>query len=159
MNLSTHPLTHWLIIRTETRKETYVARQIERLGYEVWLPAQIIVTRPNVSRRDLSKGALQKVKELPILPRRLFARMDGLIGGEVTAIRHYDGCERDAELRFVRIPHSQIVTFRAEIDRENTASLALAQKASRKQKARWKSLHDALVEMIQGAKEQLEQAA
>ena len=54
---------------------------------------------------------------------------------------------------------NEIKAFRAEIDRENTASLALAQRASRKQKAKWKSLHDALIEMIQGAKEQLEQAA
>jgi hypothetical protein len=57
------------------------------------------------------------------------------------------------------VPPEQIAAFRAEIDRENTATLALATRQNRKQKAKWKSLHDALVDMIQTAKGQMEQAA
>jgi hypothetical protein len=65
----------------------------------------------------------------------------------------------DMDQRLVLIPDAQIAAFRAEIDRENTAALALMQAQSRKQKAKWKSLHDALVEMIDGAKTQMERAA
>jgi hypothetical protein len=57
------------------------------------------------------------------------------------------------------VPSAEIARFKAAIDAENTAALALAQKASRKQKAKWRSLHDALVDLIEQAKGQLEQAA
>jgi hypothetical protein len=56
------------------------------------------------------------------------------------------------------VPPEQIAAFKAEIDRENTATLALATRQNRNQKAKWKSLHDALVDMIQTAKGQMEQA-
>jgi hypothetical protein len=78
---------------------------------------------------------------------------------DLLKIRHLVALERDAALDPVSVPGNQIDAFRAEIDRENTAALALMQARSRKQKAKWKSLHDALVEMIDGAKNQMEQAA
>ena len=153
----------WLILRTDHAKEHYVARQVQNLGYQAWVPAQIIVSRPSIARRVSSKAHMRNIKELPILPRRIFACIvdwqDRETQSEIACLRHCDGFERDSEQRLALIPDAQIAAFRAAIDAENTASLALAQKASRKQKAKWKSLHDALVELIQGAKETMEQAA
>jgi hypothetical protein len=62
-------------------------------------------------------------------------------------------------MRPVVIPDSQISAFRAVIDAENRAALALSQSASRKQKAKWRDLREALLEMVDQAKAQLEQAA
>jgi hypothetical protein len=67
--------------------------------------------------------------------------------------------ERDSSSGAFSVPSAEIARFRAAIDAENTAALALAQKASRKQKARWRSLHDALLDLIEGAKQSMEQAA
>lgn len=153
----------WLILRTDHAKEAYVARQVASYGYQVWVPSQIIVCRPTVARKVTAKASLAKIKELPILPRRFFAQIvdyhDHETQSELTNLRHCDGFERDSEQRLALIPDSEIAAFRAAIDAENTAALALAQKASRRQKARWKALHDALLELVQGAKEQMEQAA
>jgi hypothetical protein len=118
----------------------------------------MIATRPHAARKVTAK-AMVSIKELPILPRRIFARMDWNETGALRGIRHLQDVERDGEERIVAIPDSQIAAFKAEIDRENTAALALAQKASRKQKQRWRSLHDALVEMVDAAKTTMERAA
>lgn len=156
-------MADWLIIRTDHAKEAFVARQIANMGYQAWVPAQVIVCRPTVARRVTAKAQLAKVKELPILPRRLFARIVDIADGEtqleIQNIRHFEAFERNAEQRYARISDAEIAAFRAAINAENTAALALSQRASRKQKAKWKSLHDALVEMIDGAKAHLEQAA
>lgn len=156
-------MTSWLIIRTDHAKEQYVARQIANMGYDNWVPAQFIVIRPTITRRVTACGRLMKVKELPILPRRLFARIvdchDRETQSELASLRHCAGIERDGEQRLILIPDAEIARFRAAIDAENTAALALAQKASRKQKAKWRSLHDALLDMIDSAKAQMEQAA
>ena len=153
----------WLILRTDHAKEHYVARQVANMGYQVWVPSQIIVCRPTVARRVSTKAHLRKIKELPILPRRFFACIvdyhDRETQSELISLRHCAGFERDSEQRLAVIPDAEITAFRAAIDAENTAALALAQKASRRQKAKWKSLHDALMELIQGAKEQLDAAA
>lgn len=148
----------WLIIRTDFRKEHYVANQIERLGFQSWVPAQIIATRTAAGRRATAKPATV-LKELPILPRRLFAAVPVALQADLDGIRHLVAIERDTASGAICVPHSQIVAFRDEIDRENTASLMLHQQRSRKQKAKWRSLHDALVEMIEQAKTQLERAA
>lgn len=151
----------WLIIRTDFRKEHYVAQQIKAAGFPCWVPSQIIVVRDCRGRSRMARSNLQTVKELPILPKRIFAAVPNwaLHQGEIDAIRHMVGIDHDADQRPVWIPDAQITAFRAEIDRVNTASLALAQRAGRKQKAQWKSLHDALLEMIEGAKQTMEQAA
>jgi hypothetical protein len=153
----------WLIIRTDHAKEAFVARQIANMGYRVWVPAQIIVSRPSAARRVTAKAHLAKVKELPILPRRLFACIvdwqDGETQLEIQSIRHFEAFERNAEQRFALVPDAEIASFKAAIDAENTAALALSQRASRKQKAKWKSLHDALCEMIEGARQTMERAA
>jgi hypothetical protein len=153
----------WLILRTDFRKEHYVATQIRNMGLPAWVPCQMISTRLGIGRRKLSAPAVA-IKELPILPRRLFVTGPGILDrelhSELRTLRHVEALEMGMDQRLVLIPDAQIAAFRAEIDRENTAALALMQaRNSRKQKAKWKSLHDALVEMIQGAKNQMEQAA
>ncbi len=149
----------WLIIRTDFRKEPYVASQIRNAGFEAWHPVQVIACRPAIARRVTQKAQLRAYREVAILPRRLFACLPTDSVEALQGIRHLVGIEFDGDMRPVSIPDSQIAAFRAVIDAENTAALALSQSASRKQKAKWRSLHDALVEMIEGAKAQLEQAA
>ena len=149
----------WLILRTDARKEAYVARQVQSLGFEAWLPVQLVACRPQIARRITAKAQLAKIREIPILPRRVFAAIPVALQAEVSKVRHLVAIERNAAQEAISVPSSQIAAFRAEIDRENTAALALASRPSRKQKAKWKSLHDALCEMIQTAKEQLEAAA
>lgn len=152
-------MTGWLIIRTDYRKEHYVAQQIRNAGFDAWVPVQIIAARPQIARRITAKAQLQTIKEIPVLPRRLFAAVPVALQAELEGVRHLVAIERNAALEAISVPFNQIHAFRVEIDRENTAALALSQRASRKQKAKWKSLHDALVEMIDGAKAHLEQAA
>lgn len=149
----------WLIVRTDARKESFVARQITIMGYDAYVPCQIIAARPAAARRVTAKAHLQTIRELPILPRRVFAAVPEWLQDEIAGIRHLIGIERDVGMSPIAIPDSQIAAFRAEIDRENTAALALASRPSRKQKAKWRSLHDALLDMIEQAKSRLEQAA
>ena len=149
----------WILLRSDAHKEHYVARQVSLLGFQAWVPCQIIACRPQVSRRITAKAHLSKLRELPILPRRLFAEVPVWLQTELEGIRHLDGIERDAASMPLQIPPSQIAAFRAEIDRENTAALALAQKASRRQKAKWRDMKDALLDLISTAKETLEEAA
>jgi hypothetical protein len=149
----------WLILRTDHAKEAYVARQIMFRGWDAWVPAQIIVCRPAIARRVSAKSHLQATKELPILPRRLFAAVPVAQEADLVGIRHLVAVERDGDSRPLSVPSAEIARFRAAIDAENMAALALATKASRKQKQRWRSLHDALVDMIEQAKGQLEAAA
>jgi hypothetical protein len=63
---------NWLILRTDFRKEAYVAAQIRGMGFAAWVPCQMIASRPGIARRKLSAPAVA-IKELPVLPRRLFA--------------------------------------------------------------------------------------
>jgi len=151
-------LTSWLIIRTDYRKEHYVAAQIRNMGFAAWVPCQMIASRPGIARRKLSHPAVA-IKELPVLPRRLFAAVPVTLEADLLKVRHLVALERDAALDPVSVPGNQIDAFRAEIDRENTAAFALMQTQSRKQKAKWRSLKDALVEMVESAKTQMEQAA
>lgn len=151
----------WLIIRTDHQKEAYVAQQIRNLTWDAWVPAQIIVCRPAIARRVSSKAQLRSIKEVPILPRRIFAAVPSwaVLQGELCHIRHMVGVEHDGASRPIYVSPAEIARFKAAIDAENTAALALAQKASRKQKAKWRSLHDALLDMIDMAKQQIEAAA
>lgn len=155
---------NWLILRTEFRKEQFVARQVQALGFDAWVPVQIIACRPHIARRISAKAHLRAYREICILPRRVFAAMPleaaaEAAHGKVGKIRHVVAVEMNAALEAISVPSGAIAAFRAEIDRENTAALALATRPSRRQRARWRSLHDALVEMVQTAREQLEQAA
>jgi hypothetical protein len=150
---------NWLILKTDHAKEAYVARQVANMGYDNWVPSQLIVIRLTLSRRVTACGRLMKVKELPILPRRLFAAIPDALQAEVEAIRHCAGLERDGDSRPLCVPDAEIARFRAAIDAENTAAMALAQKASRRQKAKWRDMRAGLLELIEGAKQAMEQAA
>ncbi len=152
---------NWLILRTDARKEQYVAAQVRNLGFDAWVPVQLIASRPAIARRVSAKSDMRRMKELPILPRRLFAAVPrwAVLQGELEHIRHLIAVECDADSKPLCVPPEQIQAFRETIDAENTAALALAQKASRKQKAKWRSLKDALLDMIESAKQQMEQAA
>ena len=149
----------WVLIRTDARKEAYVARRIERLGLSAWVPAQIIASRPQIARRLTSKAHLTSIKEIPILPRRVFALAPAWDIPEMAFIRHYAGIERTIEGRFVYISDEQVIAFRAAIEQENTATLALASRPNQKQKAKWRSLKEGLLEAIEAAKTQMEIAA
>ena len=155
-------MSNWFILRTDARKEAYVAQQIRNAGFESWHPVQVIACRPAIARRITAKTQLKAYREIAILPRRLFVQADVLYGGalvDALQIRHCLGFERDGYSATINIPDAQIAAFRAVIDAENRAALALSQSASRRQKQKWRSLHDALVEMIDAAKTELEQAA
>ncbi len=151
----------WIIIKTKFSKEHYVASQIRNAGFDAWHPVQVIARRPAIARRVTQKAQLRAYREIAILPRRLFMRVndDLHFPFDFAAPRHMVGIETNADMEAVLIPDRQIDAFRAVIDAENTAALALSQSASKRQRAKWKNLHDALVEMIEGAKAQLEQAA
>lgn len=155
----------WIIIRTDRAKESYVARRLrDELGFETWLPVQIIPCRPQIARRVSAKAHVLKLKELPILPRRVFVQMPPQANTDALQavfgkIRHLVAIERDGDQRPVRIASGAIEAFRAEIDRENEASLALATRPNRKQKAKWKSLREGLQEAIASARELVEMAA
>lgn len=149
----------WLILRTDARKEAYVAQQIKNAGLEAWHPVQVIACRPHAVRKLLSKSQLATYREVAILPRRVFAAVPVALQAELEGLRHLVGIERNADQEAISVPSSQISAFRAVIDAENRAALMLSQKASRKQKAKWKSLHDALLDMMEEARNQLEQAA
>jgi hypothetical protein len=148
----------WLIVRTDARKESYVAAQIAGHGHDAWVPAQMIPVRPHGARKLTAKAGVT-IKELPILPRRVFVQVDWHEANSFASIRHVQGVERDGEERVILIPDAQVASFRAEIDRENTSALALAQARSRKQKAKWRSLQEGLIDLIDSAKQKMSQAA
>jgi hypothetical protein len=149
----------WIIIRTDHRKEHYVARRIrDTLGYDAWVPCQMIASRPAIARRVTAKGPVP-IKELPLLPKRLFVRMDYPAASVFVGIRHLEEVERDGEERIITIPDSQIAAFRAAIDALNVTSLALGAAAKTKMKKQWKPLQEGLKEEIERAKQQIEEAA
>jgi len=150
----------WLIIRTNFRKEAYVARQIANMGFPAWVPCQLVASRPGIARRVTARAAVDP-EPTPLLPRRLFAAVPSwaVWQAELDGIRHLKAIERNAELLPVWIPDAQIAAFKAEIDRVNTATLALATRQNRKQKAQWKDMRTALLDMIHQAKGQIEAAA
>lgn len=152
-------MADWLIIRTDARKEAYVCRQLQNLGFQAWHPVQIIACRPSIARRVTAKAHLANERKISILPRRVFAAVPLGLQANIAKIRHFVSIERDAALMPLQIPERQIQSFLAAVNAENAAALALATKASRKQKARWRDLKEALLELIDGAKNQLEQAA
>lgn len=136
-----------------------MARQIIRLGFDAWVPSEMRATRPHAARRLTAKAAAISIKELPVLPKRIFAAVPDHLHAEIQSIRHLVGIERDAALAPLKIPASQIVQFRGEIDRLNTATLALAAKQTRKEKAKWRDIKEALQDMIEQAKAGMAQAA
>ena len=120
----------WVIVRTDFRKEHYVASQIANRGFTAWHPVQIIAARPAIARRVTAKAQLRAYREVAILPRRVFACLPAASVDDLQGIRHLVGVEFDGDMRPVVIPDSQISAFRAVIDAENRAALALSQTAA-----------------------------
>jgi hypothetical protein len=148
----------WIIIRTDARKEHFVAAQIRDMGFQSWVPCQMIASRPGISRRVTAKAAVQ-IKELPILPKLLFAEMDVFDAPAIMGIRHFKEIIRDNEERIVCIPASQISRHREALEQENASTLALVAAKSRRQKARWRSLKDALLDLVDSARQKMGEAA
>lgn len=149
----------WLIIKTDLRKEDYVARQIALAGFDAWVPTELIRCRTGVSRRYTNARKVIATRELPVLPKRLFAAIPVGAEADVSRIRHLVAIERDAYSLALQIPHSQIVRFRDEIDKLNREVLALAAIQTRKQKAKWRDLKSALQELMKPNDGKMEEAA
>lgn len=153
----------WIIVRTDHRKEYYVAGRIRAaLGLEAWVPSQFVARRPAIARRRLSVNTLPQITEAPIVPKLLFAAVPdwALYQAELDGIRHMKGIEQDAEQRAARIPDAQIKVFRDAVARENAAAMALAAARSKKRdKEVWRPLKDALLALVDSARQQMEEAA
>ena len=145
-------MNYWYVIRTDAKKEDYVARQLARHGFEAWNPVQVIACRPAISRRVTAKSQMRTYREIALLPRRVLAAIPEALHGDLAAIRHLVAIERNAALEPLRIPANDIDRFRAAIELENSMALALVHRAGRKQKAQWRSMQDALIDMIDDAK-------
>lgn len=157
-------MSHWIVIRTDHRKEAYVASQAELRGFTAWVPMQIIAARPQVARKLTAKAHASVIRHIPVLPRRVFVQMPSgfnteAVQADLGKIRHMVAVERNGALEAVSVASGAIEVFRAEIDRMNTAALALATKPTRKDKAKWKSLKEGLEEAIAMGKQQMEVAA
>jgi hypothetical protein len=144
---------NWIIIRTQYRKEDYCAGQIARLGFDAWVPTEIVRCR-GASRR-ITKTTVA-TKPLPVLPRTLFAAVSSAAHGDLMKIRHLVAVERGPGSEALEIPHNQILVFRDEIDRLNKEVLALAAIQTRKHRAKWRDMREALAELVKGDKQAVE---
>lgn len=146
-------MTPWLIIRTDHAKEGYVARHIGLMGFPAWVPSEQRFSRIH----RLSKA--RKLIDYPLLPKRLLAAVPVAVQGDLREIRHLVAVECDAASLPLQIPAIQVERFRQTVDAMNTSALALQAAKSRKAKAQWRNLKDALHDMIEQAKQQREKAA
>lgn len=150
----------YLVIRTDDRKEAYVAHQIVIMGYDAWVPVQIELSRPRVARRFTSAKALATTKDIRILPKRLFAAIPVALEADLLKIRYCVAVERDSSLMPLQAPANQVARFRREVDQLNAETMALARMAqTRKTKAKWRSLKDALEGLMKAETVEQEQAA
>jgi len=154
----------WLIVRTAARKEAAVAEAIRGLGFEAWVPTQMIASRPGISRRVTLKAHLVKIREIALLPRRVFVKLPEnslayALYADIMGVRYLSGLELGPASRPLLIDSEQLIRFKAAIDSENSAALALASKPDRKRKARWRSLQDGLLDAILDAKKEIDMAA
>lgn len=149
-------MSGWIIVRTQVKKEDYVARQIANAGFDAWVPTEIVRCR-GASRR-ITKTTVT-TKPLPVLPKRLFCAVPVAAHGDLMKIRHLVAIERGPDSTALEIPYSQIVVFRDEIDRLNREVLALAAIQTRKHRAKWRDMREALAELAKGDKRAVEVAA
>lgn len=175
-------MSHWIVIRTDVRKEDYVCRQIAQRGFDAWVPTEVIRCRTGASRRHTSAKTVIATRELPVLAKTLFAaipidRIPDLRIRHLKAIHCYNGEHEIVETwtdangikkwRFNRvqasmptlIPHAQIKIHRDAIDVLNREVLALAAIQTRKQKAKWRDLKSALQELLKPEAGKMEEAA
>jgi hypothetical protein len=137
----------WIILRTDAAKEAYCADQVQQAGFKAWAPAEVRYVRKHPKSKALVK------REFPVLPRRIFV-LDpgGTASGNLLYIRHIVAVERDSSLAPLKIDSSAIDVFRSEIDRVNLEVMAMARMvATRKERSKWRSLHDGLLDVIRKA--------
>jgi hypothetical protein len=180
-------LIPWLIIRTDIAKELYVAKELADIGYATYCPFQVSVSRPSVARRVSALSNVRNEKKNPLMPGKIFAAMPvavaemldalpRLVGfddvalpdGEIIRvpryenwqkIDHVEGLLRMADGTPFTVQDEQIATFRQEIDRMNTATLARNAVMTARKKAKWENIKDALQRITEQAKTELEIAA
>jgi hypothetical protein len=151
---------HWLIIRTEFRREQAVSIQIAKKGFPVWVPVQKIRQRPTAARTHMDRSNTFQIKDRAVCPSLFFAAVPVEQIDRILGLRGMDRVEQTSEGTWALVPDEQVRAFREAIDRENAAALALAQSASRgKQKAVWRSLKDGLMDAMERAKQVMEQVA
>ena len=79
-------MSHWYLIHTKIRQERHALQNLERQGFECYLPC--------VQAEKLQRGALAVVDE-PLFPRYLFIRLgSGLEGQNWAPIRSTTGVSR-----------------------------------------------------------------
>lgn len=151
---------NWLIIRTKFKKEQAVATQISKKGFTVWVPVEKVVQRHPAARRHMDRSnTYLPPKDRPICPSLFFAAVPVDEIDRILGLRDLDKVEQTNEGTWALVPHEQVDRFRKVIDAENAAAMALFQTTGKRNKARWHSMQDALMKLVEGAKQNLEQAA
>lgn len=149
----------WLIIRTEYHKEAAVALQIEKKGFRVWVPMQVVRKRPAAARTHMDRSNVALTKERPVCPSLLFAAVPVGEVERILGIRHLDRIEQTFENTWAIVPDEQIKVFKAAVDAENLATQMLTAAALRKKRKRWVTLQDAFDVLVATVKGPMEQAA
>jgi hypothetical protein len=153
-------IQRWVIVRTALAKEQFVARALIRTGFDAWVPTEIRMLRTLTTRRSMAHSNVRKTLEIPILPRRLFAAIPVAAEADCGSIRYLEALERDGASLALCVPSVQIARFRAEIDRINAETMALARIVqTKRQKRVWKDMRDALQEIVAESRVTLEIAA
>ena len=132
----------WVIVRTALAKEFYVARQIELMGFSAWVPIEYSTAR------IFRKSKTRKLIERPVLSKCLLCDVPTGRHGDLQRIRYYDSVQRDTGSQPLLIPFHEIQRFREILDKHNAVIIALSLKTDSKTKAKWKSMRDALKEML-----------
>jgi hypothetical protein len=121
----------WLIVRTEFAKgaETSVARQIEALGFEAWVPMDVRFHRLQAqdSKFPMPKRHVkrERIWETPLIPTYLFAMPPAGLSVSAQAVlngvRYYHSLHTTNPLYGPAIVTAdQITAFRDMVERENT---------------------------------------
>lgn len=145
----------WFILRLkEHDKERYVEAAINRIeGWSAWTPMEVRMAR--ISPRHKARREFENA----LLPKRLFAAFPAHLQPEVLRIRYVDSIERGSDFLPLLVPSRQLDLFRSTIADMNARIRALKTATTKKDKARWKSMKEALEALINEAKEEKEMAA
>lgn len=65
----THAMGHWIVARTKSRRERWAAENVQRLGFEFYLPQYEIKVR--------GKKNLNQIRSEVLFPSYLFVKIDG----------------------------------------------------------------------------------
>jgi hypothetical protein len=154
-------MSQWLILRTDFRKEHYVASQIINAGYKAWVPSRIVVVRTAAGRRITAKAKDRlPTKEYPLLPGLVFAAVPVALEAELMGIKGLESVEHTADYTPALVPQRQIEIFMEAVDAANAKMKNYAAATmSKKEKAAWVPLQDLAAILTERARAQLEQAA